>query len=187
MGLANIQQVGGLAIDPENENRVFVAALGHPYGPNGEYGVYRTTDGGKTWDRVLYKDENTAAAMWAARRAPWENGKWNGGESGLYKSIDGGNIWNKITKGLPTKEGLTPIGFGIALSDPQRLYATVDCGNQGGIYRSNDAGESWTLINTDERCWGRGEDFAEIKVDPDNHVEGIHSKMVKNGQNRSGQ
>ena len=165
IGLDNVQQVGGLAIDPQNENRVFVAALGHPYGPNDERGVYRTTDGGKTWERVLYKDENTGAVqvtidpknadiiyadMWEARQAPWENGKWNGGESGLYKSIDGGNTWNKLTTGLPTtKEGLTRIGFGIAPSDPQRLYATVDCGNHGGIYRSNDAGESWTLMSTD--------------------------------------
>jgi len=184
IGLDNVQQVGGLAIDPQNENRVFVAALGHPYGPNDERGVYRTTDGGKTWERVLYKDENTGAVqvtidpknsdiiyadMWAARQAPWENGNWNGTESGLYKSVDGGNTWNKLTKGLPTtKEGLTRIGFGIAPSDPQRLYATVDCGNHGGIYRSNDAGESWTLMSTDERYWGRGEDFAEIKVDPNN-------------------
>ncbi len=184
LGLDNVQQIGGLAIDPKNENRVFVAALGHPYGPNTERGIYRTTDGGKTWDKVLYKDENTGAVqvtldpknadivyadMWAARQGPWENGKWNGSESGLYKSTDGGNTWKKLTKGLPTiKEGLSRIGFGIAPSDPQRLYATVDCGNHGGIYRSNDGGESWMLMSKDERYWGRGEDFAEIKVDPEN-------------------
>ncbi|MEO5781818.1 MAG: hypothetical protein ABIQ07_01020, partial [Ginsengibacter sp.] len=182
LGLDNVQQIGGLAIDPKNENRVFVAALGHPYGPNTERGVYRTTDGGKTWEKVLYKDENTGAVqvtidpkntdivyayMWAARQGPWENGKWNGAESGLYKSTDGGNTWKKLAKGLPTtKEGLSRIGFGIAPSDPQRLYATVDCGNHGGIYRSNDGGESWMLMSKDERYWGRGEDFAEIKVDP---------------------
>jgi photosystem II stability/assembly factor-like uncharacterized protein len=182
LGLDNVQQIGGLAIDPKNENRVFVAALGHPYGPNTERGVYRTIDGGKTWEKVLYKDENTGAVqvtfdpknadivyayMWAARQGPWENGKWNGAESGLYKSTDGGNTWKKLTKGLPTtKEGLSRIGFGIAPSDPQRLYATVDCGNHGGIYRSNDGGESWMLMSKDERYWGRGEDFAEIKVDP---------------------
>ncbi|MDQ6757802.1 MAG: glycoside hydrolase, partial [Bacteroidota bacterium] len=184
LGLENVQQIGGLAIDPKNENRVFVAALGHPYGPNSERGVYRTTNGGKTWEKVLYKDENTGAVqvtidpknpdiiyadMWAGRQGPWENGKWNGAESGLYKSTDGGNNWKKLTKGLPTtKEGLSRIGFGISPSDPQRLYATVDCGNHGGIYRSNDGGDSWMLMSTDERYWGRGEDFAEIKVDPDN-------------------
>ena len=184
LGLDSVQQIGGLAIDPNNENRVFVAALGHPYGPNAERGVYRTTDGGKSWERILYKDENTGAVqvtidpknadiiyadMWAARQAPWENGEWNGSGSGLYKSIDGGNTWHELTKGLPTiKEGLSRIGFGIAPSDPLRLYATVDCGNHGGIYRSNDAGESWTLMSPDSRYWGRGDDFAEIKVDPNN-------------------
>ncbi len=184
LGLDNVQQIGGLAIDPTNENRVFVAALGHPYGPNTERGIYRTTNGGTTWEKVFYIDENTGAVqvtidpknadiiyadMWAGRQGPWENGKWSGAESGLFKSVDGGTTWKKLTKGLPTtKEGLTRIGFGIAPSDPNRLYATVDCGNHGGIYRSNDAGESWTLMTTDERYWGRGEDFAEIKVDPNN-------------------
>lgn len=184
MGLKNAQQIGGLAIDPKDENRLFVAALGHPYGPNEERGVYRTTDGGKTWERVLYKDENTGAIqvtidpnnsniiyadMWAGRQGPWENGAWNGAASGLFKSTDGGTTWKKLTTGLPTTEqGLGRIGFCIAPSDSKRLYATVDAGKYGGIYRSDDAGESWTNINADERLWGRGSDFAEVKVDPTN-------------------
>ena len=183
-GLKEAQQIGGLAIDPKNENRVFAAALGHPYGPNEERGVYRTTDGGKTWERVLYKDENTGAIqvtidpnnsniiyadMWAGRQGPWENGAWNGKESGLFKSIDGGSTWKKLTTGLPTTEqGLGRIGFCIAPSNSNRLYATVDAGKYGGIYRSDDAGENWQLINPDERLWGRGSDFAEVKVDPKN-------------------
>src|SRR6478672_9648702 len=165
LGLDDVQQVGGLAIDPRNENRVFVAALGHPYGPNTERGVYRTNDGGKTWEKVLYKDENTGAVqvtldpknpdivyadLWAGRQGPWENGAWDGPESGLFKSTDGGNTWKKLTNGLPTpQQGLGRIGFGIAPSNPNRLYATVDAGAQGGIYRSDDAGESWTRIQTD--------------------------------------
>jgi photosystem II stability/assembly factor-like uncharacterized protein len=184
IGLKNAQQIGGLAIDPANENRLFVAALGHPYGPNEERGVYRTIDGGKTWERVLYKDENTGAVqvtidpnnsnivyadMWAGRQGPWENGAWNGKESGLFKSIDGGTTWKKLTTGLPTTEqGLGRIGFCIAPSNSNRLYATVDAGKFGGIYRSDDAGESWTNINADERLWGRGSDFAEVKADPTN-------------------
>jgi photosystem II stability/assembly factor-like uncharacterized protein len=183
-GLKDGQQIGSIIIDPTNENRVFVAVLGHPYGPNTERGVYRTIDGGKNWERVLYKDENTGAIqvvfdpknpniiyadLWAARQGPWENGAWQGAESGLFKSTDGGNTWEKLTKGLPTVEqGLGRIGFCVAPSDPNRLYATVDAGKMGGIYRSDDAGENWVLINTDGRLWGRGSDFAEIKADPKN-------------------
>ncbi len=183
-GLKDGQQIGGLAIDATNENRVFAAVLGHPYGPNTERGVYRTTDAGKTWERVLYIDENTGAVqvaidpkdanivyadLWAGRQGPWENGQWDGEKSGLYKSIDGGTTWKKLTTGLPTpKQGLGRIGFCIAPTNTNRLYATVDAGEYGGIYRSDDAGESWTAMNKDERFWGRGDDFAEVKVDPEN-------------------
>lgn len=117
MGLSNGQQIGNIIIDPKNENRIFVAVLGHPYGPNTERGVYRSLDGGTSWERVLYKDENTGAVqvsfdpnnsnilyadLWAGRQGPWENGAWNGPESGLFKSTDGGNTWKKLTRGLPT-------------------------------------------------------------------------------------
>jgi photosystem II stability/assembly factor-like uncharacterized protein len=184
IGLSDGQQIGNLSIDPVNENRVFVAVLGHPYGPNTERGVFRTLDGGKTWERVLYLNENTGAIqvvidqknpnviyadLWAARQGPWENGAWQGPESGLYKSTDGGNTWKKLTKGLPTYEdGLGRIGFCVALSDPNRMYATVDATKGGGVYRSDDAGESWRLMTPDPRYWGRGSDFAEIKTDPKN-------------------
>lgn len=183
-GLKDGQQIGGMAIDPKNENRVFAAVLGHPYGPNTGRGVYRTLDGGKTWEKVLYKDENTGAIqvtidpnnsniiyadLWAGRQGPWENGAWNGKESGLFKSTDGGTTWKKLTAGLPTTDqGLARIGFCIAPSNSNRLYATVEAGRYGGIYRSDDAGENWQLMNPDERLWGRGNDFAEIKADPKN-------------------
>ena len=183
-GLRDVQQIGGMAVDPRNPNRVFVAALGHPYGANTERGIYRSTDGGETWQLVLYKDENTGAIqvtldpnnpdvvyadLWAGRQGPWENASWNGPLSGLYKSIDGGDHWTQMTAGLPTPaQGLGRIGFGIAPSDSRRLYATVDAGNFGGIYRSDDAGATWYRTNPDPRLWGRGSDFAEIKVDPRN-------------------
>ncbi len=184
VGLENVQQIAGLAIDPSNENRVFVAALGHPYGPNTERGIYSTLDGGKTWSKALYIDENTGASqvafdpknsniiyadLWAGRQGPWENGAWNGPNSGLFKSTDGGATWKKLTNGLPTTEqGLGRIGFAIAPSDPNRLYATVESPQLGGVYRSNDAGEHWTRLSGDNRYFGRASDFAELKVDPKN-------------------
>lgn len=184
LGLQDGQQIGSLAIDPKNENRVFAAVLGHPYGPNAERGIYRTTDGGKTWEKVLYKDENTGAIqvtidpvnadiiyadLWAGRQGPWENGAWQGPESGLFKSTDGGATWKKLTTGLPNAEdGLGRIGFCVAPSNPQRLYAAVDATKGGGMYRSDDGGESWSLVSTDKRPWGRGSDFAEVKADPKN-------------------
>ncbi|BAU52152.1 WD40/YVTN/BNR-like repeat-containing protein [Mucilaginibacter gotjawali] len=183
-GLKDAQQIGGLAVDPKDENKVFVAALGHPYGPNTERGVYRSTNGGKSWERVLYKDENTGAIqvtidptnsniiyadLWAGRQGPWENGEWEGTESGLFKSTDGGTTWVKLTKGLPSAaDGLGRIGFCIAASNPKRMYACVDATKGGGLYRSDDGGESWKEQSTDERLWERGDDFAECKVDPQN-------------------
>ena len=185
MGLHDAQQIGGISIDPTNENRIFVAALGHPYGPNKERGVYRSLDGGKTLEQVLYIDENTGAVqvlidpnhtnivfatIWAARQGPWENGAWDGEASGLYKSIDGGTTWKKITKGFPTtkEDGLGRIGFTIAPSNSNRMYATVDAAKKGGIYRSDDGGETWYMLTSDARLWGRGSDFAEVKADPKN-------------------
>src|SRR5262249_44333825 len=178
------QQIPALLIDPRDPDRVFVAVLGHPYGANPERGVYRTPDGGKTWTKVLGKDDNTGAValafdpadaqtvyavLWEARQGPWENGSWQGPGSGLYKSVDGGSTWRPLTKGLPTAEQrLGRIGIAVAPSDPQRLYAMVDAPQLGGIYRSDDAGESWRRVNSEPRVWGRGSDFAEVKVDPKN-------------------
>lgn len=184
LGLRAGEQISSIIVDPRDEKRVFVAVLGHPYGPNVERGVFRSTDGGQTWEKVLYKDENTGAvalsfdpansqtvyaALWAARQGPWENGAWQGPESGLFKSVDGGNTWRKLTRGLPTLEqGLGRIGFAIAPTDPNRIYANVDAPQLGGVYRSDDAGESWQRVNSEVRIWGRGSDFAEVKVDPKN-------------------
>ena len=208
MGLFDAQQIGGISIDPYDENRIFVAALGHPYGPNKERGVYRSLDGGKTLQQVLYIDENTGAVqvgidpnntnivfatIWSARQGPWENGAWNGEASGLYKSMDGGNTWKKMTKGLPTtkQDGLGRIGFTIAPSNSKRMYATVDAEKNGGIYRSDDAGESWYLLTSDGRLWGRGADFAEVKADPKNEnivysANVVMWKSVDGGKNWKG-
>jgi photosystem II stability/assembly factor-like uncharacterized protein len=184
MGLQDGQQVSGISVDPKNPDRVFVAVMGHPYGPNETRGIYRTLDGGKKWDRVLFKDVHTGAAavaidqvnpriiyadLWASSEAPWENGGWQGKNSGIFKSIDGGATWKQLTKGLPTGEqGLGRIGFTLCKSNPKRLYATADAPKVGGIFRSDDAGESWVLTNNEPRVWGRGSDFAEVRVDPSN-------------------
>jgi photosystem II stability/assembly factor-like uncharacterized protein len=184
LGLRDGQQIGAIIVDPNDANRLFVAVLGHPYGANIERGVFRSTDGGETWEKVLYKDENTGAialsfdpasprtiyaGLWSARQGPWENGSWQGPGSGLYKSTDGGANWRQLTKGLPTfEQGLGRIGFAIAPSDPNRMYATVDATQEGGIYLSDDAGESWTHVTSEGRVWGRGSDFAEVEVDSKN-------------------
>ena len=184
MGLQDGFQVSGISVDPKNPDRVFVAVMGHPYGPNQMRGVFRTMNGGETWDRVLFTDIHTGAAavaidpvnpkviyadLWGSSEAPWENGGWQGKTSGLYKSIDGGTKWKQLTKGLPTgEEGLGRIGFTVCKANPKRLYATVDAPKVGGIFRSDDAGDSWIRTNTEARVWGRGSDFAEVRVDPSN-------------------
>jgi photosystem II stability/assembly factor-like uncharacterized protein len=184
LGLRDGQQIPALLVDPANPDRVFVAVLGHPYGLNAERGVFRSTDGGKSWQNVLYKDENTGAValafdpgnaqtvyavLWASRQGPWENAAWQGPESGLYKSVDGGTTWRQLSTGLPSsKEGLGRIGMCVAPSAPQRLYALVDAKERGGLYVSEDAGDSWNLVNQESRIWGRGSDFAEVKTDPKN-------------------
>jgi len=185
LGLRDGLQIGAILIDPREPNRVFVAVLGHPYGPNAERGVFRSLDGGLNWQKVLYKDDNTGAIdlafdpgnpqtiyadMWASRRPPWTTaGSYNGPGSGLYKSTDSGTTWRQLTRGLPTwSEGLGRIGIGIAPGDPKRIYALVDSPKLGGLYRSDDAGESWERVNTEQRIWGRGHDFACVRVHPKN-------------------
>jgi photosystem II stability/assembly factor-like uncharacterized protein len=186
LGLRGGQQIPSIAIDPHNPNRVFVAVLGHPYGPNVERGVLRTTDGGRTWQKVLYKNANVGAvdvafdpdnsqivyaALWAARRPPWSvGGPLLAPGSGLYKSTDGGNTWHQLHGGLPGwKEHVGRIGIGIAPSRPSRIYAWVQADPQaGGIYRSNNGGQTWKRVNHEPRIWGRAWDFACLRVDPRN-------------------
>ncbi len=186
LGLRDGQQIPAIVVDPRDPNRVFAAVLGHPYGPNRERGVFRSTDGGETWQQVLFKDENTGGAdvafdpanpatvfavLWAARQAPWEIGSsWTlSANNGLYKSTDGGTTWRQITAGLPgAADGLGRIGLGASASAPGRLYAVLGAKRGGGLYRSDDGGEQWRLVNADERLWGRDGDFNEVKVDPTN-------------------
>ena len=173
------QQIPMIAVDPHDPNRLFVAVLGHPYGANAERGIFRSTDGGKTFDKVLYRDENTGgidvvidpsnprvvyAALWEQRMGPWENGVFTGPGSGVYKSTDGGTTWKPLNLGA---EKLGRVGLELCAADPKRLYAIVDAKN-GGLYRSTDAGESWSLVNNKAEIWERGGDFNEVRADPKN-------------------
>ena len=182
LGLRDGQQIPRIAIDPTNPERLFVAVLGHPYGPNAERGIYRSVNGGQSFERVLFKDENTGGAdvvlspndpntvyavLWEARQGPWENAAWSGANSGLFKSTDGGATWTQLAGGLPTTaDGLGRLGIGISPSNPRRMYVTATAGAKSGLYRSDDAGATWTRTTTDTRIFGRGDDFAAVTVDP---------------------
>jgi photosystem II stability/assembly factor-like uncharacterized protein len=192
LGLRDGQQIPALAVDPRDPNRLFAAVLGHPYGPNPERGIFRSTDGGVTWQKVLYKDENTGgsdvevdpsnpdviyASLWQSRLGPSEDGNaFAGTNGGLFKSTDGGNTWKKLTKGLP--DDLVQINIAIAPSQPGRLYATLSTTkpssygtSQGlGFYRSDDGGESWVRITDDPRPAMKigGGDLSVPRVDPKN-------------------
>ena len=191
-GLADGQQIPELAVDPGDPNRVFAAVLGHPYGPNAERGIYRSLDGGASWERVLYRDENTGgsavaidpaepqtvyAALWQSRLGPWEDkNEFQGTGGGLFKSSDGGSTWKPLAAGLP--KDLAQINIAIAPSAPRRLYATVGTTAPGeyssaeglGFFRSDDGGENWARVTQDPRPALRigGGDLPVVRVDPTN-------------------
>ena len=190
LGLRDGQQIPNIAVDPKNPDRIFVAVLGHPYGPSRERGVFRSTDGGRTFQPVLQKDENIGAndvdidpsdpnivyaTLWEGRQGPWENAAWGGTGDTLFKSTDGGTTWRALKNGLPPSTG--QINLAIAPSNSKRIYAAVASANTAGaaanavgIYRSDDAGETWTVITTDTRPAGRigGGDLPVPIVNPRN-------------------
>ena len=181
IGLEDSYQIGKILVDPANADVVFVAALGHGYGANETRGVFRSKDGGKTWQKALYKDADTGAidlafgggktvyaSMWQTRRPPWNvYPPSNGPGTGLYESTDGGDNWTQITgHGFPS-EGLGHVGLAVAPSNSNIVYALADA-KTGGLYRSDDAGANWTLVTGDKRIWGRGWYFEGVSVDPKN-------------------
>jgi photosystem II stability/assembly factor-like uncharacterized protein len=182
IGLETTRQIGRVIVNPRDPNTVYVAALGHVYGPNADRGVYKSTDGGATWQKVLYKGDGIGAidlafdpsnpqtvyaAMWAVRRPPWFiYAPANGSGSGLFKSTDAGRTWNQLTSGLPT-EGLGRMGIAISAANPKRIYVVADA-KEGGLFRSDDAGATFTRVSGDNRVWTRGWYFEKVAADPKN-------------------
>ncbi|MGI9102151.1 MAG: WD40/YVTN/BNR-like repeat-containing protein [Terriglobales bacterium] len=181
IGLEDTRQIGRVLVDPHNPDVVFVAALGHAFGPNAERGVFRTTDGGATWQKVLYKDDKTGAidlsfdpgspsvifaSLYEARRSPWELVSGGPG-SGLYRSTDGGTTWKQLTgNGLP-KGVLGRIGIAVSPANPERVYAIIEA-EKGGLYRSDNGGDNWTAVNSDSRFTQRSWYYGHIFADPKN-------------------
>ena len=195
MGLDNTGRIARIVIDPRNPDLVFVAALGHAYGPQPERGIYRTSDGGKSWERVLFVNDSTGAvdllmdpsnprilfaAMWQIEIHTW--GRESGGAgSGIWKSTDGGTSWKRLTgHGLP-ETPVGRIGLGIARSNPNRVYALIETGDgvpihgkdggKGELWRSEDSGESWQLVSSDRQLAGRTQYYTRMAVAPDNENE----------------
>ena len=179
VGLGDTHAIGRLIVSPKNPDIAFVAALGHPFGENEERGIFRTRDGGKTWEKVLYKDTKTGgiditfdpsnpnilfAALWQAKRTPWSMDSGGPG-SGLYRSADGGSHWKEVKEhGFP--EGIKGrIGVTVSGSSSNRVWAVVEA-EKGGIYRSDDGGETWQLLTDDHRFRQRAWYYSHIFADP---------------------
>jgi photosystem II stability/assembly factor-like uncharacterized protein len=228
LGLDETHHIGRIAVHPKNPNVVFVAAIGKLYAPSPDRGLFRSTDGGKTWSKVLFKNNDVGAvdvaidpvnpqvvyaSLWNTRRPPWYTYRpSNGPGGGIFKSTDGGATWKQLTKGLPTG-AIGRSGIAIAQSNPRRIYAVVDCldpepgasappaepaggrgggrggapqvPQQGGFFRSDDAGATWTRTSSDQALWGRGWYFEKLVVDPKNadivYVPNVAVSRTKDG------
>jgi len=196
VGLKDTQHIASVIVHPRNPDIAYVAALGHAYGPNVDRGVFRTTDGGKTWEKVLYKDEKTGAidvvfdpqnpnvlfaALYQVQRTPWSL-EGGGPGSGLYRSTDGGTSWKRLDgKGLP-KTIMGRIGVSVSGADSNRVYALIEAKDASGLYRSEDAGDTWSLVNEDQRVTQRAWYFTHIFADPKS-VDTVY--MLNTGMFRS--
>ena len=181
MGLELTRQISWIRIDPNNPDIVYVAAQGATHGPSADRGVYKSTDGGANWTKVLFVDNNTGcadlamdmtnprilyAAMWEYQRLPWEI-KSGGPGSGMYKSTDAGLTWNKIENGLPSALGKMSVS--VSRANPEKVYALVESDTEnelGGLFVSNDAGKNWNRISKDHRLTQRAWYYIEVFADP---------------------
>ncbi|MDQ6808160.1 MAG: glycoside hydrolase [Verrucomicrobiota bacterium] len=183
LGLRDGQQIAQIAVDPRNADRLFVAVGGHPYGPNDERGVFRSLDGGKSFEKVLGKDENTGAgdvqidpanpeivyaSLWESREGPWENSVFNGANGGIFKSTDGGTTWSQLRNGLP--DAMIQANIAIAPSAPGTLCAAVRTAKSSDLFRTDDGGDSWTKATEDARPAAGigGGDLPTLRFDPKN-------------------
>jgi photosystem II stability/assembly factor-like uncharacterized protein len=196
MGLEKAGLIGRIRIDPKNPNTVFVAVIGNIFGDNKERGVYRTKDGGKTWQQVLSISEKTGAVdlsmdpknpnvvfagMWTIRRQPWSvtSGSMEGG---LFRTLDGGDTWQKITNGLPSTVMVGKVAVSISAADPKRVYALIEAADdQGGVFRSDDEGASWTRVNDTRNLQQRAFYYGRIYADPvdKDTVYGLNTGIYK--------
>jgi photosystem II stability/assembly factor-like uncharacterized protein len=193
MGLGDAGQISRVIVDPKNPSTVFVGALGHAWAPSAERGVFRTTDGGATWKKLLFVDDQTGvadlamepgnsmvlyAAMWHVRRYPWT--LVNGGESsGLYRSTDGGETWKKLTEGLP-KGPLGRIAVTVAPSNPKHIYALISA-EKGLLWESNDMGDHWSPVSDNHALDVRPFYFSRMVVSPvdENKVYFLSFQMME--------
>ncbi|MDE0651254.1 MAG: glycosyl hydrolase, partial [Gammaproteobacteria bacterium] len=180
LGLADTHAIGRIRIHPTDPDRAYVAALGHPFGSNSERGVFRTSDGGRTWEKILFRDERTGAVdlvmdpsdpdvlyatLWQVYRKPWR--LWSGGEgSGIFKTTDGGDTWTEITRNPGLPDGVFgKITVTVSGADPDRVWANLEA-EEGGLYRSDDGGRTWEFVNGHRDIWQRAFYFQRLEADP---------------------
>lgn len=194
IGLPESGAIRRIEVHPADPELVYVAALGHPFGRNPERGIYRSRDGGRTWDHVLALNDSTGASdlamnpanprilyagMWRAERKPWTLVS-GGPEGGVYRSTDGGDTWKKLAGGLPT--GIVgKVGVTVSPARPDRVWAIIEAEPDGGIYRSDDAGTTWTRVNSENKLRQRAWYYSRVVADPqdENTVYGLNTALFR--------
>jgi len=194
MGLEETGQIGRIEVHPRDENLLYVAAMGHAFGKNPERGIFRSSDGGETWEHILALNDSTGASdltmnpnnprelyagMWRGERKPWAFIS-GAAEGGVYKSTDGGDSWDKLQGGLP--EGIVgKVGVSVSPADPDRVWAILEAEPEGGVYRSDDAGATWTRTNSENDLRQRAWYYTHVQADPDdeNTVYALNTSLYR--------